>query len=227
MTRLERIRAAVAGWRPEIGSAYLTYFDVRAHAGREVVTDDRYELHEVVEPADPMIDLLPRWQRPLARRHIGNGSWYHLVATDRESGEKVGHVWLTVESTRGVANGVMNVRLAPDEVYVFDLYIHPEHRRAALGNAMAQWLVETFVVKGVRWGLTHVLHTNAVSVMWHHSFGFNWMQMYNYVRIGERIWWKIPLSDSPRFGPLSRRGRYSSDDPSDPFGGALLPQELI
>ncbi|HKY14990.1 MAG TPA: hypothetical protein VJM33_08690 [Microthrixaceae bacterium] len=232
MGLLNGIREGIAGrlkqYKPEFGSAFLMYFDVQAHVGREFETNERYVLRRVVELDDPEIDRLPKWQRPLAREHLADESWIYVVATDTESGDmKVGHVWMTVTSVSGFGNGVMNVKLAPMEVYVFDLYIHPDHRRAALGNGLACWLVNNMGRVGYEWGYTHVLYDNAASVMWHHMFGFNWMQLFNYVHLGDRFWFKVPFSDSPRYGPLSRRGRHSDPDPQDPFGGAILPQEMI
>jgi len=217
----------VKGWKPEMGTAFLTYIEMAPNVGREFETSPQYRLSEVTAADDPAFDLMPRWQAALARDLVVAGRWCHLVAYDTETGDKVGHVWVTLESTSGLANGVMNVRLRHDEAYVFDLFIDPRHRRAALGNAMGQWLIQTFESRGVAWGLTHVMYDNAASVMWHHMFGFNWMQVFNYVHIGDRIWWKVPFGECPRFGPLSRRGRHSMAEPPDPFGGALIPQQLI
>jgi hypothetical protein len=56
-------------------------------------------------------------------------------------------------------------------------------------------------------------------------FGFSWLQLFNYVQIGDRFFVKVPFSACPAFGPLSRRGRHSMADPPDPFGGALLPSD--
>ncbi len=44
----------------------------------------------------------------------------------------------------------------------------------------------------------------------------------NYVEIGPFIKWRIPFSDMPRFGPMSKKGRHQ--DPSkDTFGPPLFP----
>jgi GNAT superfamily N-acetyltransferase len=216
-----RWRNLLAEHRPKVGSAFLTYLHLPDH---EVPHDTggRYCFHEVTSGSDPMLArFAPRWQQRLAAPLLDDGSWYALVAL--EDGEIVAHVWVASRSVRGWFNGVVDLRLRDDEAYAFDLYIRPEHRRASLGNEMGFRLVQTFRDRGVDWAYTHVLFENAGSVIWHHTFGYNWVQMFNYLTIGPRIWWRFPFSASPRFGPMSRTGRHSMADPPNPFGGAMLP----
>ena len=221
--RLERLR-------PRKGTAFLTYIDIEAKvasqgegAGMAVGHDAEYRFHEITSADDPELTFAPAWQRRLCETHMATGEWYCLVAYETDSGAKVGHVWATTASTRGVLNGVFDVRLAPDEVYVWDLFIDPGHRRLGLSQAMGWALIHTFDSRRKRWGLTHVVYENAPSILWHHVFGFSWMQVFNYVQVGDRVWWKIPFSTCPSFGPLSRRGRHAMAEPPDPFGGALVP----
>jgi GNAT superfamily N-acetyltransferase len=216
--------------RPHKGTAFLTYIDIPAKLARAgegegvaVGEDAEYRFHEITSADDPELAFAPGWQRRLCRTHMATGEWYCLVAYETATGAKVGHVWATTASTRGLLNGVVDVRLAPDEVYVWDLFIDPAHRRLGLSQAMGWALIHTFAARQKRWGLTHVLYENAPSIMWHHVFGFAWMQVFNYIHIGDRIWWKIPFATCPSFGPLSRHGRHDSAQPGDPFGGALVP----
>ncbi|HKY14735.1 MAG TPA: GNAT family N-acetyltransferase [Microthrixaceae bacterium] len=227
-TRLARLRPSHL--RPRISTAYLTYMVVAERQERIRLDDGStapdgtgpYRFHEITSADDPVLSFAPRWQRRLCRKGMANG-WYCLVAFDRETGAKVGHVWATSESTRGIANGIMNVQLAPDEVYVWDLFIDPAHRQLALSQEMANALVRTFDARGARYGLSHVLYENSASILWHHLFGCAVLQTFNFVHIGERILWKVPLAECPRYGPLSRHGRHSESDPAPCFGAALLP----
>jgi ribosomal protein S18 acetylase RimI-like enzyme len=214
-----------------VTTAFLSYIDIHAkleqmraeEADHRESTEDRYRFHEIVSADDPELAFAPRWQRRLCRTEMDRGAWYCLVAHDLATGTKVGHVWSTTESASGLRNGIANVRLAPDEVYVWDLYIDPAHRNLVLSQEIGRALIRTFDARGKRWGLTHVLFDNAASVMWHHLFGFDVAQLVNFVRIGERVLWKVPFGESPRFGPLSRAGRHSLDDPPDPFGLSFVP----
>jgi L-amino acid N-acyltransferase YncA len=215
-----------------MGTAYLTYISAQAKmttagTGEGVATGDEeeYRFHEITSPDDPALAFAPRWQRRLCRTHMPTGAWYCLVAYEAASGKKVGHIWSTTTSSKGLFNGVVNVKLFPDEVYVWDLYIDPSHRRLGLSQAMGWALIRSYDARGKRYGLTHVLYENAPSVLWHHMFGFSWLQLFNYIQIGDRIWWKVPFATCPTFGPLSRDGRHSLPHPPDPFGGSLLPSD--
>ncbi|MGI9576708.1 MAG: GNAT family N-acetyltransferase [Microthrixaceae bacterium] len=224
--RASRLGASLRGLRPQMRSAYVTSIGLDAHLGRVFDTPDHYQMTEIISADDPRLSWAPRWQRRLAAGPMERGEWVCLVANDKElDGLRVGHVWVTFASTRSLGNGMLNVNLRDDEAYVWDLFIHPEHRRESLGNAMGQALIDTFGPRGVKWGYTHVLMNNSSSVIWHHMFGFDAAQTVNCVNIGDRFWWKLPFSAAPRFGPLSRHGRHDQDPPQDPMGSGLLPPE--
>jgi GNAT superfamily N-acetyltransferase len=219
--RWGEIWARLRAYRPKIGTAFLTYVSLRDHVPKGGTTE-RYRFHEVTSGSDPMLArFAPRWQQRQTRPLLDEGAWYALVALDGD--DVVGHVWVASDKVRGVANGVINVELCEGECYAFDLYLHPDHRRASLGSEIGDRLIQTFVDRGYEYAYTHVLFTNAGSVLWHHAFGFNWVQVFNFLTIGPRIWWCLPFGAAPRFGPLSRRGRHSEDHPDPPFGGAMIP----
>jgi GNAT superfamily N-acetyltransferase len=231
MSAADRLRWLVGTVRPQVSTAFLTYIDIATKltqmeeedAARREERVERYRFHEITSAADPELDFAPAWQREMCKTEMATGAWYCLVAYDGETGEKVGHVWATTESTRGLRNGIMDVTLAPDEAYVWDLFIDPAHRRMVLSQEIGHALIRTFHSRGKRWGLTHVLFDNAASVLWHHMFGFNVAQLFNFVKIGDRILWKVPLGESPRYGPLSSDGRHAQPDPPDPFGLSFVP----
>jgi ribosomal protein S18 acetylase RimI-like enzyme len=216
-TRWDRVVAH----RPRIGTAFLTYLHLADHTVPHD-TGGRYRFHEITSGSDPMLArFAPRWQQRLTRRLLDEGAWYALVALDGD--EVAAHVWVASRTVKGRFNGVVDLRLAEDEAYAFDLYIRPGHRRASLGNEMGDRLIRTFKARGIEWAYTHVLFDNPGSVIWHHTFGYNWVQIFNYLTIGPRIWWRLPFGTCPRFGPMSRRGRHSTASPEAPFGGAMLP----
>jgi ribosomal protein S18 acetylase RimI-like enzyme len=223
---LQRMPQPTGALRPQLSTAYVTYIKLEGHVGRSFDTGNNYRFHEVTSADDPALAFAPRWQRRMAAGPLERGEWTCLVAHDTDLDDlRVGHVWSTFVSTYRRGNGMLNVRLAPGEVYVWDLFIHPDHRRESLGNAMGQALIESFEPRGVEWGYTHVLADNTSSVIWHHMFGFNVAQVVNCVNVGERFWWKVPLSAAPRFGPLCRQGRHNSYPAPDPMGPGLLPPE--
>ena len=220
----ERVKKAVADYRPKIGSGYLTYIDLFEADPEYVELDDTYT-HEVVQSSsNPLFaKVAPPWQRRIAAQKVDAGDWYVLVIM--HEGKVIGHFWATVRSTKGLLNGVMDVNLVDGhEAYGFDLYLDPDHRRGKIGNWVAWLTITGLRDRGVRYGYTHVLTDNVPSIFWHHGVGFNIYQTFNYFNFGPRIWWKMPFSETPRYGPLSRRGRFNDPEPQDPFGGSFFPQ---
>jgi GNAT superfamily N-acetyltransferase len=224
MAILERVKTAVKGYRPEIGSGFLTYIDLPAAIPPPVDLDDRYSYKFVDSSTDPLLGrVAPRWQRRYVGQRMDAGDLIVLVIMHDD--RVIGHFWLAFRTLPGLFNGVMNVELIEgEEAYGFDLYIDPEYRRGKIGNWVAWLIITTLCDRDVRYGYTHVLYDNVPSIFWHHGVGFNSLQTFNYFNFGPRIWWKMPFSETPRYGPLSRRGRYNDPEPPDPFGGSMLPQ---
>jgi ribosomal protein S18 acetylase RimI-like enzyme len=223
---VDKAVATLKGLRPRLSSAYVTSISLETNVDRQFDTPDNYEFTRVASADDPDLSWAPRWQRRFAAGPMSRGEWVCLVAHDKDlDGLRVGHVWTTFASTRSLGNGMLNVNLRDDEAYVWDLFIHPDHRRMSLGNAMGQALIDTFGPRGVKWGYTHVLMDNTSSVVWHHMFGFDAIQTVNCVNVGDRFWWKLPFSASPRFGPLTQQGRHNQVPVEDPVGSGLLPPE--
>jgi ribosomal protein S18 acetylase RimI-like enzyme len=222
MSVVETIRRTLKDYRPKFGTAFLTYLDLPSST-HEQALDTSLEARVVESSSDPLLArFAPRWQQKVAGPRLDAGDWYALVILDGDT--IVGHFWATLRTGRGLFNGMMNVSLQDDESYGFDLYISPEYRRGSIGAFVADTTIAELQRRGAKIGYTHLIYDNAESVLWHDSIGFNWVQVFNYFNFGPRIWWKIPFSESPRFGPLSRKGRHTQPEPSPPFGGSLLPK---
>ncbi|MCP4435012.1 MAG: hypothetical protein GY812_05835 [Actinomycetia bacterium] len=223
MNLYERVKARTLRLKPSIKSAYMPYLELAGSAHLQALSDT-YDMQLVESSKDPLLaKLAPPWLQRIAGPMLDAGDWYAMAIL--HEGDVVGRVWMALRVPHGPVNGVMNVRLANDEAYGFDLYIEPEHRRGDISNFMAYHCINELQLRGVKVGYTHLDCDNAPSVFWHAGVGFNTIQSYSYLKIGDRIHWKIPLSDSPRWGPVSRRGRHSEapDERVDPFGNALLP----
>lgn len=179
--------------------------------------------HAIIESSDhPLFDsFATRSMRKVAAPRLDAGDWYAVVILVGD--EVVGHAWFAIKPRWDLFSGVMNVRILPEEAYGFDLFIKPEHRRGSLGMYMADIGIPELRRRGIRYGYTHLLYENVPSMFWHHTTGFNIAQTFNYLRIGPRIIWKVPFSETPRYGPLSRKGRHNDPEPKEPFGGSLFP----
>ena len=209
--------------RPKVQPAFVVYLEPTTNPIE--LPDDDVEFREITASDDPLLPkICAAWQLPVAKAALDAGSWDVIVAL--KDGVPIGRIWESFDSVRHLSAGVPRVRLADDECFMFDLYVEREHRRSNVGMTMAHYFFEKYKPEAgsrVRYVYGFISHENGPSVLWHHSIGFNVVQTMNYLSIGERIKWRIPFSDAPRFGPMSRRGRHS--DPSvSLFGCGLLPQ---
>jgi hypothetical protein len=220
MPSLEGLKRRIQEYRPHVQSAYVMYLAPRGTPIEH--PDERCEVRFVTSPDDPALPkLVQRWQMKAAKESLGRGAWRCLVGF--VEGEPVARLWMTEQDERRFVSGNPRIRLAADEVYFFDLYIEPEHRRGGLAWAMADVMFcaydPTVEPKGYVYSFVEI--ENSASFMWHHSIGFNVLQSVNLFTFGPRIKWKMPFSDMPRFGPFSRHGRFT--DPKELFGPSILP----
>jgi ribosomal protein S18 acetylase RimI-like enzyme len=124
-------------------------------------------------------------------------------------GEPAGWVALARESHRDPWSG-LRVRLAPDEIYAYDLWVHARYRRSGAARYLAQ---ETLRYAAADPALTVLLcwtdedNVPAQTLM-RKAFGLSQLQKARYARVLDRFGVPVPFSDRPRFGPFSRRGRH-------------------
>ncbi len=229
MGKLGELKALLAEYKPYIGTAYLTYLDLPATEPPGSTKDSVYSHTVVTSSKDPVFQQIgTRSMRKVAAPRLDAGDWHAIVifaeVEDASEPEVAAYFWLAFRPQRGLFTGVVNVQLLPEEAYGFDLYVKPEYRRGSLGNYVADIVITDLKERGLKYGYTHLLYDNIASIFWHDGVGFNVAQVFNFFSFGPRIIWKIPFSESPRYGPLSRKGRYNDPDPKPAFGGSLLPK---
>jgi len=210
--------------RPRIQSAFVIYVTPRESPAAERVQSE-FEVQEVTTATDPLVaKVCPSWQRPWATQMFNEGRLTIIVAL--KDGVPIGRIWELHGDNNSYFSGVPRVKQAPDEFFMFDLFVEREFRRSNIGMTMADYFFRKFSIENIgdsyKYGYGFIDYENGPSIIWHHSIGFNVVQTINYLAIGERIKWRIPFSDVPRFGPLSRKGRHTDPD-KDLFGTALFP----
>jgi len=221
MASVEGLKKKIKAMKPKVQSAFVVYVTPRESPVEEV--DETFEVVEVTTPTDPLVDqiVLP-WQRPYARKMLAERRGRIIVAT--VEGKPIGRIWEIFTTERALFAGVPRVKLAPNETFMFDLFVEREYRRSNIGMTMADYFFKLYDPETTKatniYGF--VSYENAASIMWHYSIGFNIVQTMNYLQIGDRVKWKIPFSDMPRFGPMSRKGVHS-DPEKQLFGTSLFP----
>lgn len=224
MASIEGLKRKVKEYKPVIQSAFVVYVTPRESPVDEAQIDHQFDIVEVNDPTDPLLPRLcsSKLQLKNARKAMTEGRWNIIVAL--KDGDPIGRIWETVATERQLANGVPRMRLAKDEFFMFDLFVEREYRRSGVAFTMADFFFKKYDpdVTHMRYGYGFVAYENVPSILWHHSVGFQIAQTMNYLAIGPHIKWKMPFSEMPRFGPMSRKGRHT--DPSkDMFGPPLFP----
>jgi len=134
------------------------------------------------------------------------------IPTDRA----VGKMWLITQSPlpEDAKAGLLPIRLAKDEAFLFDLWVHPDFRRHAVGITMAYEMGaaadEFFPEKRWVYGYAHTDNEASMNLMWL-VYGMWTVQTIKEYELGDFRVGVVPGSDSPKFGPFSKRGRHSGD----------------
>ncbi|HNI35314.1 MAG TPA: hypothetical protein PLV93_07930 [Microthrixaceae bacterium] len=225
MPSIEGLKNKLNEYKPTVVSAFVVYVTPRESPIDPDSIDPEFEIVEVNTPDDPILPKICANKRQLkiAQKAMRDGRWNVIVALNADK-EPVGRIWETRATETALANGVPRMKLAADEFLMFDLWVDKPYRRGGLANTMADFFFrrdppDTTTMTN---GYGFVSYENIPSILWHHSVGFQIAQTMNYLQIGPFIKWKMPFSDMPRFGPMSRKGRHN--DPSKPiFGPPLFP----
>ena len=221
MASIEGLKRRITALKPKVQSAFIVYLTPRESPVKEV--DDEFQVVVVDSSSDPLFaQVAPPWLRKEAAPSLDNKDWRIIVAL--KDGRPIGRIWEVLKTDRRFFAGIPRMRLAPDETLMFDLFVEREYRRSNIGMTMADWFFRYYSpeITKVQYVYGFISYENAASILWHYSIGFNIAQTVNYLSIGDRIKWRIPFSDVPRFGPLSRKGRHSEPD-KELFGTSLFP----
>lgn len=151
-------------------------------------------------------DALPPDRLRLLEERAARGDVYLVAFVESRTAG-----WVTVarSSHRDPWSG-LRVRLAPDEIYVYDLWIHPRYRRSGialhLSRATLRYAADD---PALSWLLCWADEDNVASQrLMRDVLGLSPLQKVRYARIADRVGARVPFSDTPRYGPFSRRGRH-------------------
>jgi hypothetical protein len=225
MATIKGLKRRVRQWKPKVESAFVVFVEPQPSPVPVENIDLDFEIVEVKSPDDPILPKIcsSRRQLSIAKKAIAEGRWDVIVALDPD-GEPAGRIWETFASERDLANGVPRMRLAGDEFLMFDLFVEKKHRRSGIAHTMADHFFHKYPpgATSMKYGYGFVSYQNVPSILWHHSIGFKVVQTMNYLAIGPFIKWKLPFSEMPRFGPMSRHGRHTNPE-KETFGWPIFP----
>jgi hypothetical protein len=183
--------------------------------------DDNLVLHRVTSLSDPILNapgMYARRPRGMAGRFERGDVAY--IATVQ--GEVAAWVWLSRVS---YPTGVLRIRLAPGDCYMYDLWAFPEYRKLGAGGFVMSGLLrelynESIELHGAfgevdeRWVYGYIDRPNLPSLLLHRIvLGCTLVQSVKHLQILNCFWWQIPFTDKPPSGPCSRK-RYTQRTPS-------------
>lgn len=216
------VRRRLEALKPVVVPTFVVFITARESPVPSV--DDEFQIVEVRRPDDPLLPKLTSSKRQLrvARQALEAGDWDILAAL--KDGEPVGRLWESGTTERRFFSGVPRFRLADDEIFLFDLFVEKEYRRSSVAFTMADYFFRKYAPGATdkHYAYGFISYDNVPSILWHHANGFTIVQTVNMLHIGESVKWRLPFSDVPRFGPLSKKGRYTDPD-KELFGPALMP----
>jgi len=165
--------------------------------GTPPVTRDDLTFHWVVDPADPLVDLVD--DPSIVRAALARGDGVNVV-TDR--GLFVGRSTISFSTFREPFMGV-KVHLAPGEAWVGESYTVPEFRRRGVGAFRSAAMMANLASLGFTRVYASVEDWNAASRGMSAQSGFRYVQDFRFMRVLRRWGLPVPRSVTPRVAPLA------------------------
>jgi hypothetical protein len=177
---------------------------------------DEYRFKAVFDPNDPhLAQVEPPERLELMKPFFATGSFV-LIAIHIPTDTMVAKMWLLTRSPlpSDAKRGLLPIKLARDEIFILDIWTHPDHRRKAVAFTVAYELdaVVQRYYPHMRWVYGYAHKDNEASRgLMELVYGMWAVQEFTEVEIGDYWVNVVPGSDKPKFGPFSKRGRHSGD----------------
>jgi hypothetical protein len=216
MSIVDRVKGRIEAARPTVSECAIVVRPLPLIADEIISAGDDFWFKVVFDPTDRhLVELEPARRLELMKGPFARGAVV-ILAIHKPTDKAIGKMWLLTESPieGDGRRGLLPIQMAKDEVFLFDLWVHEDFRRNAVGITMAYEMGaavdECFPDKRWVYGYAHVDNEASMSLMWH-IYGMWTVQHVKEYQIGDYHVGIVPGSDSPKFGPFSKRGRHSGD----------------
>jgi hypothetical protein len=226
---VDRIAGKVDRYKPRVTECIIFARPLPLIADEKPPAGDEFAFRAVFDPFDPYLAQIESPERlELMRPFFAQGGFVALavhVPTDTT----VSKMWMLTYSPQpgDAQRGLLPIRLAKDECFILDIWTHPDFRRQAVAFTVAYELGaimdEFYPHKRWVYGYAHKDNEASRGLM-EALYGMWPVQEIKEVEVGPFWVTMVPGSDSPRFGPFSKRGRHSGDGfqmPGRPRSGDL------
>ena len=216
MSIVDKVKGRIARSKPRVSECAIVVRPLPLIADEIIEAGPDFEFKVVFDPTDRhLAQIEPAERLELMKGPFARGAVVILaihIPTDRA----IGKMWLLTQSPieGDGKRGLLPIKLAKDEAFLFDLWVHEDFRRQAVGITMAYEMGamadEFFPEKRWVYGYAHVDNEASMSLMWD-IYGMWTVQRIKEYEIGDYHVGVVPNSDEPKFGPFSKRGRHSGD----------------
>lgn len=216
MALSDRIRSRVELVRPRITECVIYARPIPLVADEKPPAGEDFLLKAVFDPTDPhLVALEPPERLDLMKPFFAQGGFV-MLAVHRPTDRPIAKMWMLTYTPHpsDAKRGLLPIRLAKDECFIFDIWTHPDFRRQAvaftLAYEMGAVLDDRYPDKRWVYGYAHKDNEASRNLM-ELLYGMWPVQEIKEVEVGNYWVNVVPGSDHPKFGPFSKRGRHSGD----------------
>ncbi len=216
MSIVDKVKGRIERNKPTISECAIVVRPLPLIADEIISAGDDFWFKVVFDPTDRhLVELEPaerleRMKGPFARGAIV------ILAIHKPTDRAIGKMWLLTQSPlpEDRNSGLLPIQLARDEMFLYDLWVHRDFRRHAVGITMSfemgAAVDEFFPEKRWVYGYAHTDNEASMNLMWL-IYGMWTIQTVKEYQVGDYRVGIVPGSDSPKFGPFSKKGRHSGD----------------
>jgi len=212
----DKVKGRVEPKLPKVSECAIVVRPLPLIADEVIEAGPDFEFKIVFDPTDRHLrQIEPAERLELMKGPFARGAVV-ILAIHKPTDRAIGKMWLLTESpiAGDGKRGLLPIQLAKDEAFLFDLWVHEDFRRGAVGITMAYEMGaaadEWFAHKRWVYGYAHVDNEASMNLMWL-VYGMWTVQHVKEYQIGDYHVGVVPGSDNPKFGPFSKKGRHSGD----------------
>lgn len=216
MSFAERVKGKVDLYTPKVSECAIVVRPLPLIADEIIEAGPDFEFKVVFDPTDRHLrQLEPPERLELMKGPFARGAVV-ILAIHKPTDTAIGKMWLLTQSPlpEDAKSGLLPIRMAKDECFLFDLWVHEDFRRHAVGITMSYEMGaavdEFFPEKRWVYGYAHTDNEASMNLMWL-VYGMWTVQYVKEYQIGDYRVGIVPGSDHPKFGPFSKKGRHSGD----------------
>ena len=216
MSIVDKVKVKAGSLKPRVTECIIYVRPVPLIADEKPDAGEDFYFKVCFDPTDRHLAQLETPERlELMKGPFARGAMV-ILAVHKPTDKAIGKMWLitrTPEQGDG-SRGLLPIHLAKDESFLFDLWVHKDFRRHHVGITMAFEMGAAFdkFFPHLRWVYGYAHKDNEASRNLMELFYGMWpVQEVKEVEVGDYWVSVVPGSDTPKFGPFSKKGRHSGD----------------